>query len=98
MDNAIMAANEKQSSVTEDEEVLRVYEMQELAQMDIDNGLKYARSEGIKEGMRKGIRDGKKEEKIETARNALAKGISPELIHDITGLDIEIIKSLRQNI
>ena len=31
----------------------------------------------------------------ETARNALAKGCAFELIHDITGLDIQTIKNLR---
>ena len=42
------------------------------------------------EGWEKG-----REEGIEkTARNALAKGLSPELIHSITGLDLETIKGL----
>jgi len=30
----------------------------------------------------------------QTARNALAKGLSVEMIHDITGLDLEAIKKL----
>ena len=35
------------------------------------------------------------EEGIETtARNALAKGFSIEVVHEITGLDIETIKKL----
>jgi predicted transposase YdaD len=34
------------------------------------------------------------EEKFEIARNALAKGISIEMIHDITGLDMETIQGL----
>ena len=44
------------------------------------------REEGREEGMERGRED--------TARNALAKGVPLELIHDITGLDIEIIKNL----
>jgi predicted transposase/invertase (TIGR01784 family) len=48
------------------------------------------RIEGIAEGLTKGIA----QEKLEVARNALAKGLSVEMIHDITGLEIETIKSL----
>jgi predicted transposase/invertase (TIGR01784 family) len=43
-------------------------------------------------------RDGRAEEKIENARNALSKGYSPEVIQDITGLDIETIKDLQTKI
>ena len=42
--------------------------------------------DGLLEGEMKGIK--------KTARNALAKGISIELIHDITGLEIETIEQL----
>jgi predicted transposase/invertase (TIGR01784 family) len=35
--------------------------------------------------------DGHAEEKLEVARNALAKGLSVEMIHDITGLDVKTI-------
>jgi hypothetical protein len=33
--------------------------------------------------------------KEEVARNALAQGVSPELVHTITGLDIEAINSMQ---
>ncbi|MCL2380541.1 MAG: hypothetical protein FWC64_02980 [Treponema sp.] len=39
---------------------------------------------------------GRNEGREETARNALAKGLAPELIHDITGLDMETIQRLAQ--
>ena len=39
--------------------------------------------------------EGKEEKAMEIARNALAKGLSVEVIRDITGLDTETIKSLR---
>jgi predicted transposase YdaD len=38
---------------------------------------------------------GREEGREEIARNAPAKGLSFEIIHDITGLDLEIIKELR---
>jgi predicted transposase/invertase (TIGR01784 family) len=38
--------------------------------------------------------EGREEGREEIARNALAKGLSFEIIHDITGLDSEVIKGL----
>ena len=38
--------------------------------------------------------EGCEEVREEIARNALAKGLSFEMIHDITGLDTEFIKEL----
>jgi MoaA/NifB/PqqE/SkfB family radical SAM enzyme len=38
--------------------------------------------------------DGAEDEREKIAQNALAKGLSPELICTITGLDMETIKSL----
>ena len=37
------------------------------------------------------------ERNIEIARNALAKGLPIDVIHDITGLDLEAIKQLAGN-
>ena len=47
-------------------------------------------AQGVVEGHAKGLA----EEKLEVAKNALAKGLSVEIIHDITGLDVETIRSL----
>jgi predicted transposase/invertase (TIGR01784 family) len=46
------------------------------------------------DGMEDGIEKGREDEREEIARNALAKGLSPELICTITGLDMETVKSL----
>jgi len=87
MDSAIKMANDRQVYVSGDEEAIRAYEMRELAEMDWNSSMSYAHREGIEQG--------KDEGKIEIARSALAKGYSPELIHDITGLDPQIIEKLR---
>ena len=50
-----------------------------------------ARKEGRNEGRKEGRDEGRKE----VARNALAKGLPPDTIGEITGLDIETIKSLQ---
>jgi len=90
MDNAIMAANERQVYVTGDEEEIRAYEMREMALMDERARIRYALDEGRKEG----LAEGKKEERIEIARNALAEDATPEFVQKITGLDLETIKGL----
>jgi hypothetical protein len=41
-----------------------------------------------------GRKEGREEGKTEIARNALAKGFSPDVISNITGLDIAVIKTL----
>ena len=41
------------------------------------------------------LSDAREEKALEIARNALTKGLSPEMIHDITGLDIETINELQ---
>jgi len=80
MDSAIKTANDRQGYVSSNEDAIRLYEMRELARLDWNSSIKYARREG----------------KIEVARNALAKGLSTELIHDITGLDPQAIEKLRE--
>jgi hypothetical protein len=54
---------------------------------NIEDAKKVWYEEGREEGLEKGL------EKV--ARNALAQGVSPELIRTITGLDIEAINSIR---
>jgi predicted transposase YdaD len=47
------------------------------------------------EGHEDGWEEGREDEKLEIARNALAKGSSPEFVHEITGLDMDTIEGLR---
>ena len=94
MDKSIMAANERQVYFTNDEEEIRAYEMREMALMDERARLMYATDEGLAKGRKEGLAEGLAKGKLEIARNALAKGLSVELIQEITGLDLEAIKKL----
>jgi CubicO group peptidase (beta-lactamase class C family) len=78
MDSAIMAANERQHFIILDEDEYDEYWMQRKVEHDRISGLNGAREEKA----------------IEIARNALTRGLSIEMIHDITGLDMEIIQGL----
>jgi len=53
----------------------------------LEDALAVERKEGMEDGLAQG--------QLQIARNALAKNMPPELIRDITGLDLETIKSLQ---
>jgi predicted transposase/invertase (TIGR01784 family) len=57
----------------------------------LEKGLVKGREEGREEGREKGLEEGREE----TARNALAEGVSIELVQKITGLDIEALKAMK---
>ena len=82
MDAAIYKANEKMIFLANDKEVLRLYNMREMAQIDYNSGMKKARDEG------------KAEAKTETARNLLEMNMTHEQIAKATGLTLEEINSL----
>jgi hypothetical protein len=48
------------------------------------------------EGMEKGLEKGRSEEAFGIAQKAIGKGLSVEMIHDITGLDLETIQRLNR--
>lgn len=82
MDVAIYKANEKMTFLANDKEVLRLYNMREMAQIDYNSGMKKARNEG------------KIESKIEIARNLLEMNMSYDQIAKATGLTFEEINRL----
>ena len=53
-----------------------------------------ARDEGKYEGLKEGMEKGRADEKTETARRMKTKGFSVEDIAEITGLDMDSVKSL----
>jgi predicted transposase/invertase (TIGR01784 family) len=55
------------------------------SELDYQSGMENARCKGLAEG------------KLEIARNAMIKGLPIDVIHDITGLDIETLEQLTGN-
>ena len=51
-----------------------------------------AQNASQRKGLEEGLNKGMVKDKLEVAKKALAKGLSVEMIHDITGLDIETIR------
>jgi len=71
----------------------KVDERMLLEQWKID-GRAEGKAEGRIEGRAEGITEGRMESQVEIAKNALAKGSTPEFVHEITGLDIDTIQRL----
>ena len=79
MDAAIYKANEKMTFLANDKEVLRLYNMREMAQIDYNSGMKKARDQ----------------RSVEIARNMKADGEPIEKIIRYTGLAKECIENLK---
>ena len=82
MDEGIKAANERQAYITQDEEARRMYWSRRMAEHDRVSQLSSARE------------DGQEAATVNFARNALAEGLSAEVIQKITGLDLEAIRQM----
>jgi len=82
--------------ITVSPEFKEIERMRSDARHNEASALRNAENQGILKGIETGRKAGRETEKIETARNALAKGISVEIIQEITGLDIETIKKLKE--
>ena len=61
------------------------------AEWNMDEAIAYVRKEAWEDGLQEGW--GKRN--FEIAQNALAKGYPLDMIHDITGLDFNVIESLQ---
>ena len=88
MDSAIQTADERLLYVTGDEDAQRAYLVRFRAMCDLTSMQNTSHRKGLEEGLAQGMA----KDKLEVAKKALAKGLSVEMIHDITGLDIETIR------
>lgn len=73
----------------------RAFLMEAVKKLEID---KKFREEGKEEGKLEGKIEGRIEAKLETAKAALKKGLSRDVIIDITGLDENQIEELEKEI
>jgi len=64
-------------------------------EFNFDDFLAVRCEEAWEDGRDEGIAEGQRKNKLEIARNALAKGLTPDFVRDITGLSMETIKELR---
>jgi predicted transposase/invertase (TIGR01784 family) len=89
-EEGIAMASEVLMTISRDEVERARLASEEKYALDTQSKLTYARHDG----MLKGERIGEQKSQMNIARNALAKGVTPELVCDITGLDMETINNL----
>ncbi|MDW8289070.1 MAG: hypothetical protein RMJ89_13435, partial [Flammeovirgaceae bacterium] len=70
-------------------------EKMKAEQIGFQKGLQEGIKEGIEKGKQEGIKEGIEKNKLETALKAIQKGLSNEVISELTGLSIEEIEQLR---
>jgi predicted transposase/invertase (TIGR01784 family) len=75
---------------------LAYYDSVNLRQADDKNALDTAENKGVKKGLKLGLKQGIEQGILDVAKNSLSKGLSVEIISQITGLSLGQIKSLTQ--
>ena len=72
--------------------------IQENYDMTLETAIDEAREEGLvqglEQGLEKGLEQGRSEERLQLIRKMVSRGMSPDLISEMTGLSIEEIETL----
>jgi len=63
-------------------------------QENYDMTLETAIDEAREQGMEQGLEQGRNEERLQLIRKMVSRGMTPELISDMTGLSLEEIETL----
>ena len=67
-----------------------------LTEFDVESAIKTWREDGFEDGYTEGRTSGKQEKAVEDARNFLMKGIDTEIIAECTGLPLEEVRKLAE--
>ena len=59
-----------------------------------EEGLEQGLEQGVAQGIKQGLEQGRNEERLQLIRKMVSRGMTPELISDMTGLSLNEIKSM----
>ena len=68
--------------------------IQENYDMTMETAIDEAREEGLEQGLERGLEQGLEQGRKQLIREMVSRGMTPELISDMTGLSIEEIETL----
>ena len=72
--------------------------IQENYDMTMETAIDEAREEGLEQGLaqglEQGLEQGRNEERLQLIRKMVSRGMTPELISDMTGLSLDEIESM----
>jgi predicted transposase/invertase (TIGR01784 family) len=97
MDTSIGKAHEKIMSVAQDSEMLRLYQMREMAAMDYTSGINNATRKGIAIGEQRGEQKGMQKERINYVLKLSQKNKSVAEIAELTDLPVEEVNHILNN-
>lgn len=66
----------------------------EAREEGLEQGLERGLEQGLEKGLEQGLEQGRNEERLQLIRKMVSRGMSPELISNMTGLSIEEIETL----
>mgnify|MGYP003418241220 CR=1 FL=1 len=69
-----------------------------MTEYDYDTDIAVQREEAYEDGLSKGLQQGVYQEKLETAKNLFHLGLSIEQISTVTGLSLETIQQLSEDL
>ena len=59
-----------------------------------EEGLEQGLERGLEQGLEKGLEQGRNEERLQLIRKMVSRGMTPDLISEMTGLSLEEIETL----
>lgn len=68
--------------------------IQENYDMTLETAIDEAREEGLEQGLTQGLEQGLEQGRKQLIREMVSRGMTPELISEMTGLSIEEIETL----
>ena len=66
----------------------------EAREEGLEQGLAQGLEQGLEHGLEQGLEQGRNEERLQLIRKMISRGMTPELISDMTGLSLKEIKSM----
>ena len=61
----------------------------EAREEGLEQGLERGLEQGLEKGLEQGLEQGRNEERLQLIRKMVSRGMTPELISDMTGLSLE---------
>ena len=68
--------------------------IQENYDMTLETAIDEAREEGLVQGLEQGLEQGRNEARLQLIREMVLRGMTPDLISEMTGLSLEEIETL----
>ena len=66
----------------------------EVREEGLEQGLERGLEQGLEKGLEQGLEQGRNEERLQLIRKMVSRGMTPELISDMTGLSLKEINSM----